>query len=157
MDKSNLKDFFDNAKQVSKPDLERLSVETHDEVFKRTDCLSCGNCCKTAPPIVTPADVKRIARFLGKSPKQIIRNFTIQDFNGEMSFDQVPCRFLRDDNYCSIYEARPEACGDYPHTRSNQFMRRKNLHIKNFEICPAVEEIITIMENKIKEQGLDNV
>lgn len=157
MDKKSIENFFERAKKVSKTDLEQISKETHDQVFKRTDCLSCGNCCKSAPPIVTPADIKRIAKFIGSSPKQVLRDFTIQDFNGEMSFDQVPCRFLGKDNYCSIYEARPEACRDYPHTRSNQFMRRKNLHMKNVEICPAVEEILVIMENKIKEQGLDTV
>ncbi len=27
-----------------------------------------------------------------------------------------PCPFLGDDNYCSVYEARPKACREYPHT-----------------------------------------
>ena len=157
MDNNQFDHFFAQAKKMSKADITKLSTEVHDRVFKRTDCLSCGNCCKSAPPIVTPADIKRIAKFIGSSPKQVIRDFTIQDFDGELSFNQVPCRFLGKDNYCSIYEARPEACRDYPHTRSDQFMRRKRLHLKNAKICPAVQEILQIMENKITEQGIDTV
>jgi len=151
--KVKLHPIFDELKthSKSKKEIDTLAKQVHGEVFKRTDCLSCGNCCKSAPPIVTKFDIKRIASFLGESPKTIQRKYVIRDVDGESSFDTIPCRFLGEDNYCSIYEARPEACRDYPHTESGQFTARRKLHSINKEICPAVDEILTIMERKIKE------
>ncbi|MEZ5067203.1 MAG: YkgJ family cysteine cluster protein [Bacteroidia bacterium] len=35
-----------------------------------------------------------------------------------------PCPFLLDDNHCSIYSIRPQACREYPHTiRKNIYFR----------------------------------
>ena len=149
--RAKLHPIFDQLRSKSKKDIDELAKTTHQEVFKRTDCLSCGNCCKSAPPIVTKFDIKRIASFLGESPRTILRKHVIQDIDGELSFHTVPCSFLGADNYCSIYEARPEACRDYPHTDSGQFTARRKLHSLNQAICPAVDEILTIMEQKIKE------
>jgi len=140
---------FNKTKDLSKEKLDKLAKQIDHEVFEKTDCLACGNCCKSAPPIITNQDIKRIARFLKVSPKQVFRQYVIQDFNGEMSFDQVPCNFLGEDNYCSIYEARPNACRDYPHVHSGNFNARRKLHSKNAKICPAVEEILQKIEMKL--------
>lgn len=147
----NSKDLFNKLREQPVEELDLFVRKTHNEVFAKTDCLACGNCCKSAPPIVTQKDIKRIAKFLGTTPKQVLRNHVIHDFNGEMSFDSVPCGFLGEDNKCSIYEARPFACRDYPHTNSGGFMKRKRLHLENVEICPAVEEIFEIISKKIEE------
>ncbi len=130
--------------------LNDLVQETHKKVFERTDCLACGNCCKSAPPLVTSKDIKRIAHFLGLSPKSFKRKYVLQDVDGSFSFNHVPCHFLGHDNVCSIYEARPTACRSYPHTDDGDFLKRIHLHEINAKICPAVEEILTIMEQTIQ-------
>lgn len=145
------KDLFDTLREQPIESLDSFVRKAHDEVFAKTDCLACGNCCKSAPPIVTQKDIKRIAKFLKTTPKQIFRNHVIQDFNGEMSFDSVPCSFLGEDNRCSIYEARPFACRDYPHTDRGGFMKRKRIHLENVKICPAVEEIFEIITKRVEE------
>ncbi|HHB52620.1 MAG TPA: YkgJ family cysteine cluster protein, partial [Saprospiraceae bacterium] len=55
-------------------------------------------------------------------------------------FSQTPCVFLEDNNYCSIYEIRPKACREYPHTDSKKISL--GLMKKNISVCPAVFEIV---------------
>lgn len=142
---------FGKTQSIPKEQLNELASKIDAEVFAKTDCLECGNCCKSAPPIVTKKDIKRIAKFLKSTPKQIERQYVIKDINGEMSFDRIPCNFLGKDNYCSIYEARPTACRDFPHINSGNFNGRRKLHSTNSNICPAVSEILDIMEQKLSQ------
>ena len=132
-------------------ELNTLVSTIHDQVFERTNCLDCAACCKSAPPLVTSSDIKRIAKFLGLTPKKFKRNYTIQDVDGSQSFDSIPCKFLQEDNACSIYEVRPNACRSYPHTNDGDFLKRLNLHEINAKICPATEEILQLMNDKISK------
>lgn len=122
----------------------------HEAVFEKTDCLECGNCCKSAPPIIKNQDIKRIAKHLAIPPKTFKRKYVLEDIDGSLSFNYVPCHFLQEDNRCSIYEVRPEACRDYPHT-DQHFFKRKELHKENSIICPAVEKILIKMEQIIQK------
>ena len=54
---------------------------------------------------------------------------------------QAPCHFLGPDNKCSIYEHRPLACREYPHTNRKNMHQILNLTEKNTRVCPAVAEI----------------
>ena len=125
----------------------------HEEVFSKTDCLACANCCKTTPAIVERSDIKRIAKFLGTSPKGFIRKYLLEDFNGEMFIQRVPCTFLNTDNTCAIYEVRPKACREYPHTDQKDFNRRSKLNAKNTIVCPAAFEIVERLK-AIENKGL---
>ena len=118
----------------------------HEEAFSDIDCLSCANCCKTSPPLVKTQDMKRIAQHLKISLKQFMRKYVLEDVNGEMSFAQVPCVFLGDDNKCTIYDIRPEACRRYPHTDERDYFMRTSLNVKNTLICPAAYSILLKME-----------
>jgi hypothetical protein len=126
---------------------------THEEVFSNTDCLSCANCCKTTPALIERSDIKRIAKFLGVSPKGFIRKYLIEDFNGEMVIQRVPCTFLNADNTCAIYEVRPNACREYPHTNQTGFNRRPKMNAKNTIVCPAAFEIVERLK-RIENKGL---
>ena len=79
-------------------ELNALVSKIHNQVFDRTDSLDCANCCKSAPPLVTNSDIKRIAKFLGLTPKNFKRNYTLEDIDGSVSFDSVPCQSLQEDN-----------------------------------------------------------
>ncbi len=87
-------------------------------------------------------DVKRIAAFLGTTPKQFKRKYTIEDVNGELVGIKVPCSFLNEDNTCSIYEVRPLACRTYPHTDDPAFAERPDLNYNNTLVCPAAYHIV---------------
>jgi Fe-S-cluster containining protein len=59
---------------------------------------------------------------------------------------QLPCPFLESDNACSIYEDRPKACREYPHTDRVKQVQILELTAKNALVCPAVGEIVQRME-----------
>lgn len=132
-------------------ELNKMVKQTHQDVFDKTSCLDCGNCCKSAPPLITKKDVNRISAHLNMTPRDFKRQYTVQDFDGSQSFHTVPCQFLGDDNACAIYEVRPQACRSYPHTDDGDFLKRIHLHEINAKICPAVEEILTKMESQIQK------
>jgi len=125
-----------------KSDWDERASAIHQEVFDKTDCLQCGNCCKTTPAIIDRSDVKRIAKFLGIPPKSFIRKYLLEDIDGGMVIQRVPCTFLNSDNTCRIYEVRPKACREYPHTDQKGFHRRARLNAKNTIVCPAAFEIV---------------
>jgi hypothetical protein len=45
------------------------------------------------------------------------------------------------DNYCMVYESRPKACREYPHTDRKKFAQLLSLTEKNLDTCPAVLDI----------------
>ncbi|WP_170266328.1 YkgJ family cysteine cluster protein [Phaeocystidibacter luteus] len=122
--------------------------ELHDEVFACTDCLQCANCCKTTGPLFTRKDIDRISKHLRMKPAEFESEYLRVDEDNDFVLQQVPCRFLEDDNKCSIYEVRPKACREYPHTDRIKQQQILNLTRRNASVCPAV---YTILE-KLNEQ-----
>lgn len=113
----------------------------HNHVFKQIDCLSCANCCKTTSPIFRAVDIKRIAKRLKMSEHLFISSYLKIDEDQDYVLKQSPCFFLQSDNTCSIYEDRPLACREYPHTDRKNMYQILDLTLKNTEICPAVSRI----------------
>ncbi|MCI5055798.1 MAG: YkgJ family cysteine cluster protein [Flavobacteriales bacterium] len=124
--------------------------DVHERVFERTDCLKCANCCTSIPPQISKLDVKRISKYLGLSEKQFLAEYTSVDSDGDLVFNQSPCRFLEKDNTCRIYEFRPKACRAFPHTDNDQFLNHLNLHKQNVQYCPAVYAILEEIQKRIK-------
>jgi Fe-S-cluster containining protein len=134
--------FFKKLKQRPPKNLDITVQAIHEEVFAQTDCLSCANCCKTTSPIVTEKDIVRIAKHLRIKESDFIAQYLFRDTDGEWAMQQTPCLFLDAENYCLIYDVRPKACAEYPHTNRRKFIQIAQLTIKNTEICPAVYDIV---------------
>ncbi|MEN8247627.1 MAG: YkgJ family cysteine cluster protein [Bacteroidota bacterium] len=129
-------------KKRRKGAVDQLFHRLHDEVFEEINCLECANCCKTTGPLLTQKDIDRIAKHLKISGSGFIQQYLKIDEDNDYIFTSMPCPFLGTDNYCDIYDVRPKACREYPHTdRTNQIGILKLVE-KNTLICPAVAEII---------------
>ncbi len=144
------KKFFAKLKKKPPKHLDLLMQELHDEEFERTDCLDCANCCKTTGPLFTNKDIERIAKFLKLKPQQFIDQYLRVDEENDYVLQQVPCTFLDYDNKCMIYEVRPKACAEFPHTDRRKFQQISNLTLKNVAICPAAFNIVEEMKKRIK-------
>ena len=144
------KKFFQKLKKKPPRNLDREMQELHETEFKRTDCLTCANCCKTTGPLFTNKDIERIARHFRMKPQQFIEGYLRVDEDNDYVLQQLPCPFLGADNYCSIYDVRPKACAEFPHTNRKDFHKISNLTIKNVAICPAAMNIVEEMMKKIK-------
>lgn len=123
--------------------------ELHEAEFERTDCLECGNCCKTTGPLFTLKDIERIAKHFKMKQQHFIESYLKLDEENDYVLQSVPCAFLGADNYCSIYEVRPKACREFPHTDRKKFQQISNLTLKNVAICPAAFNIVEEMKRRI--------
>ena len=144
------KKFFAKLKKKPPKDLDYVMQELHEEEFQRTDCLSCAKCCKTTGPLFTTADVERIAKHLRLKPQKFIDTYLRVDEENDYVLQSVPCTFLDTENYCMIYDVRPKACREFPHTDRKKFQQISNLTLKNVTICPAAFNIVEEMKRRVK-------
>jgi len=134
--------FFKSLKKIKPKVLDKLIHPLHDEVFEKTNCLECANCCKTTGPLFTDKDISRIAKHLRIKLSVFTEKYLRIDEDRDYVLKSVPCTFLGEDNYCSIYDVRPKACREFPHTDRTKQNQLLNLTEKNIEVCPAVFQII---------------
>ena len=143
------KKYFDKLKKKTPKNIDYIMQDLHDAEFKKTDCLKCANCCKTTGPLFTLADVERVSKHLKQKPQQFISNFLQVDEDNDYVLQSVPCTFLDNDNECMIYDVRPKACREFPHTDRKKFQQIADLTLKNVAICPAAFNIVEAMKIKL--------
>jgi Fe-S-cluster containining protein len=88
------------------------------------DCLKCiGYCCAIYDRVeVSKKDIARLAKHFGTTPDKARRKFTKQYSKKERILKRTPdpifgesCMFQDPETrLCSIYEARPQTCRDWP-------------------------------------------
>ncbi len=133
--------FYRKLKRSKPRKLDEVFHQAHEEVFEHTDCLQCANCCKTTSPIFYQRDIERAAKRLRMKPGEFIDHYLRVDEDQDHVLKSAPCPFLGADNYCSIYEDRPTACREYPHTDRKKMEQLLDLTYRNTLVCPAVLEI----------------
>lgn len=137
-----LKTFIKRVIKKKPKKLDAIFQDAHERAFDKIDCMECGNCCKTTSPIFRDIDVKRISKKMKCSTRDFENNYLKRDEDGDLVLKSSPCVFLGDDNACSIYDMRPQACREYPHTDRKKVVQVMNLTEKNMLICPAVSRIL---------------
>lgn len=87
-----------------------------EEIQAEIDCTKCANCCRVTETGIDQRDVQRLAKFLGASPDEFLRDYSDTAEDGELILkrDENGCVFLKD-NLCTVYEARPQNCANFPH------------------------------------------
>ncbi len=143
------KKFFAKLKNKKPKQLDEAFHALHEAVFEQTDCLACANCCKTTSPIFTDNDIERIAKHLKMRPVQLIAQHLHLDDEQDYVLNSSPCTFLGADNYCSIYEVRPKACREYPHTDRKNMAGIMKLTLENTKVCPAVFAIVEQLKQQM--------
>ena len=144
------KKVFRKMKQAKPKDLDQKFHKGHEAEFKKMDCLSCANCCKTTSPIFRDADIRRISKHLRIKEGKFISDYLRMDEEQDYVLKSSPCSFLESDNTCSIYDVRPLTCREYPHTDRKNMFQVLEITAENSLICPAVARIVlAIMNPKI--------
>ncbi len=143
------KKYFDKLKKKTPKNLDYIMQDLHDNTFKKTNCLDCANCCKTTGPLFTLSDIERIAKYLRQKPQEFIASYLRIDEEKDYVLQSVPCSFLDTENKCIIYDVRPKACREFPHTDRKKFQQITDLTLQNLSICPAVYSIVEAMKRKI--------
>ena len=144
------KKYFAKLRKKPPKNLDVRMQDLHDETFEEVSCLNCANCCKTTGPLFTTKDVDRIAKFMKMKPKDFEAQYLRIDEENDLILQSLPCPFLASDNKCLIYEVRPKACAEFPHTDRKKFHQISHLTLKNIAICPAAFQIVEKMKARIK-------
>ena len=135
-----------NKKRLGKMDT--IVQQLHDEVSEKIDCLTCANCCRSLGPAIYDKDIERMAKALRIKPSEVVSSYLRIDEDGDYVFKSMPCPFLMNDIYCSIYESRPKACREYPHTDRKNFEQIYKLTVKNASTCPIAYEVLCKLMDK---------
>ena len=143
------KTFFQRLKKRPPKKLDEITQEIHEEIFAQTNCLDCANCCKTTGPLFERKDIDRIAKYLRMKPAQFEAKYLRIDADNDWVLQSLPCSFLAADNSCLIYEVRPKACREFPHTDRPKIYQIAQHTQKNVAICPAAYSIVEKMKERL--------
>jgi len=147
--------YFKRLKKRAPKNIDYIVQDLHDDEFKNnTDCLTCANCCKTTSPMFFPKDIERVSKFLRIKEQKFIETYLDFDEDDCYVLKSAPCTFLDEqDNTCMIYDVRPKACSEYPHTNRKKFLQLTDLAMRNAEICPATFNIIEALKKTVPMSG----
>ncbi|MBK8845718.1 MAG: YkgJ family cysteine cluster protein [Bacteroidetes bacterium] len=141
-DKALNRKFLDKLKKLKPANLDSQCSKLHDEVFQQIDCLQCGNCCAIAGPRLLGKDIDRMAKGMKLRPAEFTTTYVRTDEDGDYVFKRMPCPMLKEDNYCCIYNDRPNACREFPHTNQSKMHNKLEITFQNTMICPAVALVV---------------
>jgi len=127
--------------------LKRLPA-LNEEAFSKIDCLQCANCCKNYSPRFKTPDIKRISKHLKMRESDFIDTYLGVDDDGDFVLKSLPCPFLGENNFCSIYEQRPSDCRRFPYTDEDVILKRQALTLKNSTFCPITYYVLEKMVEK---------
>jgi hypothetical protein len=110
------------------------------------DCKSCGNCCRQTRVSAAADEIAAIAAFLGMDAGRVKQLYTERgDDSSETLLKQQDdsCVFL-DGGLCMVYEARPEACRQFPAIALHADLLGNRLPsvCRQAAICPVVFEAL---------------
>lgn len=83
-----------------------------------------------------------MAKALRMKESQLVAQYLKLDEDGDYVLKTAPCFNLLADNTCAVYEDRPLACREYPHTDRKNMYQIMDLTAQNTLICPAVASIV---------------
>jgi Fe-S-cluster containining protein len=112
-----------------------------EDIEAQIDCTTCANCCRVSEVEITDRDIDKLAKFLGMTREEFIRDSTQQAGSGELILKRTEagCVFLKD-NLCTVYEARPQNCANFPHLvrGAGSIASRMWRLVERAEYCPIV-------------------
>lgn len=111
------------------------------QIEEEVECRACANCCRVATTTITERDVDSLARFLGMKRDEFLREYTtMSEEEGRiLKRSDSGCVFLSG-NECTVYEARPQTCEDFPHLvrGAGSFLSRMWAMPDRATYCPIV-------------------
>ena len=148
-DDYRFRDFLKTRLNRSTSETDSIVRNTTDEVWKQIDCTQCGNCCRTLQVVVDDQDIKRLSARLSATPAEFARRYVTVAADRTKHFSHSPCRFLGDDNRCTVYEDRPAACRDFPYLHQPHFVSRSLMMIENTATCPIVFNVWQALKERL--------
>lgn len=128
----------------------------YDIVKKEIDCTKCANCCAQVNPTLSQSDIAKLSKGTGVPKQQFIEHYLKKDTDGEYLFKGGSCPFIQD-NLCTLYDFRPEACQSFPHLHKEDFVFRSMQVVQNYSVCPIVFNVYELLKNELWEDFEDMI
>jgi uncharacterized protein len=123
-----------------------------EEVEGQFNCSECANCCRVATARITPRDAEKLARYLRIRPAEFLRDYVVQTEDEGMVLRRTEqgCVFL-EGNMCTVYDARPHTCQDFPHTVRGEgsFVSRMWDFTDRAVYCPIVYNTLEAVKDEV--------
>ena len=145
----DFRSFVKQALNWSDKRLDALVRETFETVAAGIDCQQCGNCCRVLQAAVTEGDARRLARRLDLTAEEFEERYVAIGEFKEKTIAATPCPFLEGCR-CSVYEARPHDCRDYPHLHKRGFRSRMFGVLQNASLCPIAFNVLERVKAELR-------
>jgi uncharacterized protein len=122
-----------------------------EEVTRAIDCTACAKCCRALVIAPDYRDVSRLAEHTGLTTHDFRKKYVRIDAEGDVVMRQRPCPFLKSDR-CSVYEARPTLCRQYPYLDQPRIADELNRILRNVHVCPIVFNTYERLKAEFREE-----
>lgn len=129
--------------------IDELVHQLNNEIEPQIDCIQCGNCCRTLMINVEKPDAARLSAHLKISEKEFYETYVETSSTGLLSImNKIPCHFLHE-NKCTVYEARPAECREFPGLHKPHFTQRLFATFMHYTRCPIVFNVIEALKERM--------
>jgi uncharacterized protein len=106
------------------------------------DCTTCGNCCRSLMINLEAGDSERLSSHLQMTNVNFKTTYVECSSSGEIEImNTIPCHFLSE-NKCTVYEARPSECREFPGLHRENFIGRSFATFMHYDRCPIIHDVI---------------
>ncbi len=125
-----------------------------DEIEGKIDCMECANCCRVATVELQERDIEKLAKFFRLSISKFMKQYTtVSEEEGVIlqRTEEQGCVFLSG-NECTVYEARPSTCVDFPHVVRGRGSLQSRMwqFIDRAVYCPIVYNSLEAFKDESK-------
>ena len=129
--------------------VDELVFKLNETITAKIDCTACGNCCRSLMINVEPNDATRLARHLTVSEEVFHEKYIEQSSEGSLAvMNKIPCHFLHD-NKCTVYEARPNECREFPGLHQPGFTKKLFATFMHYGRCPIIFNVVEALKMEL--------
>jgi uncharacterized protein len=137
--------------------VERRFRKIAEQVEDGIDCMQCAQCCRKVDVPLLERDIEKLSKFLRLNWYKFLREYCEEVEPEKYQLRRDPengCPFLIG-NECSVYEARPSFCDDFPHLIHGRgsFHARMWQMIDRATYCPITYNAFEAMKVDVGFKG----
>jgi len=150
-EKENLR-FREFLQQKGGGEIDEIVFKLNDAISPQIDCTQCGNCCRSLMINVDDADAARLSAHLQLGKEVFYNRYVERSSQGLLAvMNTIPCHFLHE-NKCTVYEARPNECRQFPGLHHPGFTRRLFTIFMHYARCPIIYNVVEKLKEEVMPQ-----
>jgi len=141
--------FRELLKQKNSNSIDDLVFRLNDEISLQVDCTQCGNCCRSLMINVDEVDATRLSKHLQLDKEDFYNRYVERSSQGSLAvMNAIPCHFLHE-NKCTVYEARPKECREFPGLHHPGFTKRLFTIFMHYGRCPIIYNVVERLKDEV--------